>query len=444
MLQRWVRSWWTVPSGQDWVLESEWARVQQTPVRARVLLYCMIAAIVLFLVWAYFSPIDEVARGEGKVVPSRQLQVLQSFDGGIVQSINVSEGDTVDVGQILLKVDPTRFISDLKENQTQYLALATKAQRLRALTRNTPLSFSEELLDSAPSIVENEQSLYDSNIRELEEQLASSKNRIDQIKQDMSSTDAEISQYQTTLALTQKEYDVTKPLLKSGAVSDIDILRLERQIVELEGSISRAQSALVRQRSAIDEEQSKQQETRLRMFNNWNKELTETLTKMATLEQSKTSLVDVVAQSEIRSPLKGTVQRLFFNTVGGVITPGSPVAEIVPDDDKLIVEAKIAPSDIAFIKRGQKAILKFSAYDFAIYGGIDALVDHISADTITDEKDQTFYIVRLHTTESNQESMFKIIPGMTVQVDIMTGKKTILNYILNPLYKVTSSALKER
>ena len=227
-------------------------------------------------------------------------------------------------------------------------------------------------------------------------------------------------------------------------MSEIEILRLERQIIELEGSIAKSKVAIERGLSAIEEEVIKKEESRLRLINKWNQELTDAVGEMATLQQSQTSLEDVVSQAELRSPINGTVQRLLINTVGGVITPGSAVVELIPQDDQLIVEAKVSPKDIAFIREGQPAILKFSAYDFTIYGGMSAEVQHISADAITNEKDETYYLVRLETKRSIADEGLEILPGMIVQVDILTGKKTVLNYILSPLSNVTSSALRER
>ncbi|AIF98093.1 HlyD family type I secretion periplasmic adaptor subunit [Alteromonas australica] len=443
-LQKLVRNWLAPPAGQDWVLEAEWARIMQTPVKARGLLYCVVGVLFLLVVWAYFAEIDEVAKGDGKVIPSQQLQVLQSYDGGIVQDILVSEGQQVKRGQVLLRVDPTRYISSLEENTTQFGALAAKVQRLRALTQGSNLRFEESLAEQAPNIVENERKLYNSNLAELDEVAAGSDSRILQRQQDVQEERANLSQYQSVLELSKKELAVTKPLLASGAVSEIEILRLERQIIELEGSIAKSKVAIERGLSAIEEEVIKKEESRLRLINKWNQELTDAVGEMATLQQSQTSLEDVVSQAELRSPINGTVQRLLINTVGGVITPGSAVVELIPQDDQLIVEAKVSPKDIAFIREGQPAILKFSAYDFTIYGGMSAEVQHISADAITNEKDETYYLVRLETKRSIADEGLEILPGMIVQVDILTGKKTVLNYILSPLSNVTSSALRER
>lgn len=443
-LQRLMRGWLAPPPGQDWVLEAEWSRIMQTPVKARGLLYAVVIALFLLVVWSYFAEIDEVAKGDGKVIPSQQLQVLQSYDGGIVQEILVREGQTVKAGQVLLKVDPTRFLSSLEENTTQFAALAAKVQRLSALTQGEVLRFNRNLRERAPTIVDNERKLYNSNLAELDEVAAGSDSRIMQRRQDVEEERANLSQYQNVLSLSKKELAVTKPLLASGAVSEIEILRLERQIVELEGNITKSKVAIERGLNAIEEEIIKKEEARLKLVNRWNQELTEATAEMATLQQSQTSLEDVVSQADLRSPINGTVQRLLINTVGGVITPGSAVVELVPQDDQLIVEAKVSPKDIAFIREGQPAILKFSAYDFTIYGGMSAEVQHISADAITNEKDETYYLVRLETKRSIADESLDILPGMIVQVDILTGKKTVLNYILSPLFNVTASALRER
>jgi len=443
-LQRLMRGWLAPPPGQDWVLEAEWSRIMQTPVKAKGLLYLVSIVLFLLVVWSYFAEIDEVAKGDGKAIPSQQLQVLQSYDGGIVQDILVTEGQTVKKGQVLLRVDPTRFLSSLEENTTQFAALAAKVQRLSALTQDKALRFNEELQDAAPSIVENERKLYNSNLAELDEVAAGSDSRVVQRRQDVEEERANLSQYQNVLSLTKKELSVTKPLLASGAVSEIEILRLDREVVELEGNIARSKVAIERGLNAIEEEIIRKEESRLKLINRWNQELTDATGEMATLQQSQTSLEDVVSQADIKSPINGTVQRLLINTIGGVITPGSAVVELIPQDDQLIVEAKVSPKDIAFIRQGQPAILKFSAYDFTIYGGMSAEVQHISADAITNDKDETYYLVRLETKRSIADESLAILPGMIVQVDILTGKKTVLNYILSPLFNVTASALRER
>lgn len=444
MLSQRLHKWLATPAEQDWVLEAEWARVQQAPVKAQRLLYAIILSIVCLLMWANIAVIDEVARGTGKVVPSQKLQIVQSLDGGIVQAIFVSEGEAVQPNQKLLEIDPTRFISTLQENSTEALALKAKVQRLNALTNNLPIQFSEELRNQAEVLVNNETQLYNSNLEELSQLASGFDNRISQREQDLNAFTAERSQYLRSLELAEKELSVTRPLLASGAVSEIDILRLDREIVELRGALERTEAAIIRSRSAIEEEKIKKREARLKMINQWHRELTESASRLAVLEQSKAGLEDVVSQSVLRSPVKGTIQRLLFNNEGAVVTPGSPVAEIIPIDDQLIIEAKIAPKDIAFITLEQAAVVRFSAYDFSIYGGMRAEVTHISADSITDDKDNTYYIVRLQTISTIGESPLEILPGMTAEVDIITGERSIIDFILKPLKKAASTAFTER
>lgn len=443
-LQRKVRKFLAPPAEYDWVMEAEWARIQQKPIKAQVLLYGIAVTIIALIVWANMAVIDEVARGQGKVVPSQKLQIVQSFDGGIVQDILVSEGEQVTAGEVLVRVDPTRFVSSLQENASQQQGLRAKADRLQALIDDRPLQFSDTLKNLAEDIKQGEEALYQSNLQELQQLQSGYHSRILQKQQDQAAYKAEFAQYERSKVLIDKELAVTRPLLESGAVSTMDIIRLERQQVELNGSLQRAMAAIQRSESAINEEQNAKQEARLKVINQWRRELAEATSKLAVLAQSKTGLEDVVAQSELRSPINGTVQRLLFNTLGGVISPGSQVVEIVPSNDQLIVEAKISPKDIAFIRHRQPAILKFSAYDFAIYGGMKAEVDHISADTITDEKDNTFYIVRLRTVTPVGDTPLEILPGMTAQVDIITGERSVMDFLLKPILNAASSALGER
>lgn len=377
-------------------------------------------------------------------MPSQKLQVIQSYDGGMVQEILVREGQLVEKGEVLVKVDPTRYVSSLQENATQQIGLQAKIARLQALISKQSLSFPADIAQTDSQVVASERALYFSNLDEQQKLARGFESRIAQRKQDLAAAQADLSQYRQSRELIKQELAVTRPLLESGAVSEMDILRLDRQLVELNGGVDRTQAAVERSLSAIAEEQSAKEEAAIKMRNQWSRELAEATSKLAVLIQSKTGLEDVVAQSEIRAPVKGTVQRLLYNTVGGVLTPGSQVVELIPHDDQLIVEAKISPKDIAFIQRGQKAILKFSAYDFSVYGGMQALVEHISADTVTDEKDNTFYIVRLRTMNSLNQQVLEILPGMTAQVDIVTGERSVMDYLLKPILKATSSSLSER
>lgn len=431
-------------TGRNWAQDAQWARMQQEPVRTRALLYAMAAILLAMLIWSAFAPLDEVTRGEGRVIPSRQLQVVQSLDGGMVQQILVKEGQTVEAGEVLLRIDPTRSVSSLNESRVQYLSASAEVARLQALIDNTEPVFADDLHQQAPELISRELRLYKASQEELDEQRAIYNHQLSQRQQDLVEAEAELKQHTQSLALSQKELRVTRPLLELGAVSDVDILRIQREIGRARGDDERARAAISRSKSAIKEARNKIRETELNVTNRWRREYLTAKARLDALGEAESALEDRVEQTEIRAPVRGTVQRLFANTVGGVVSPGREVLELIPLDDELIIEAKIQPKDIAFIRPGQDAMVKFTAYDFAIYGGLDAEVRHISADTIKDEDGNSHYLVRLATQRAGLADDLAIIPGMITEVDILTGKKTVLEYLLKPVLRATSRAMTER
>lgn len=437
---------WLAPVNQqqDWVDDADWARLQQEPLRARALLYTTAAVLILLLMWAAFAPIDEVARGEGKVIPSSQLQVVQSFDGGVVEEILVREGQVVNEGDLLLRIDSTRFVSSFRENRAQYLSLSARAARLHALTTGSELLFPKDILTEAPDIANHERNLYVSNRGELDEQLAISRTQLAQREEEHNEVRAKVAQAQRAFEFVTQELNVTRPLLNSGAISEVEVLRLEREASAAQGELKQSQAQMLRVQAAVAEAEGKLREVELIANNEWRGELSETLGKLSTLSQTGLGLADRIKYAEIRAPVRGTVQRLFVNTVGGVVQPGREVLEMVPLDDQLLIEAKVSPRDIAFLHPGQPAIVKFTAYDFVVYGGLTGTLEHISADTITDERENTFYLVRVRTDRAGFDASLPIMPGMMTQVDILTGKKTILAYLLKPVLRARQNALTER
>lgn len=428
----------------DWVTQAEWAHISQSPLRAKGLLYTITAAVFILLLWAAFAPLDEIARGEGKVVPSQQLQTIQSLDGGLVTDILVREGQIINEGDTILKVDATRFSANLAESKSQYFALSAEVERLSALIQQRQPQFPAELATAAPDRLKHELSSYQTSKAELDELIAMQYQQQQQKQQDLNEAIAAQQQYEQTLQLTEQELAVTRPLLSTGAVSNIDILRLERAVATAQGEANRSRAVVAKAQSSVLEAENKLSEIRLSMFNKWQMQLSESRAKLAALTESLTGLSDKVVRSEVKSPISGTVQRLHINTVGGVLTPGKDIVDLVPLNDLLVIEAKLLPKDIAFVKLNQPAIIKFTAYDFSVFGALNASVSHISADTITDEKDNTFYVVRLTTKSRFRDGSLSILPGMTVQVDILTGKKTVLSYIFKPITRATSNALTER
>ncbi|WP_114972223.1 HlyD family type I secretion periplasmic adaptor subunit [Rhodoferax ferrireducens] len=429
----------------DFDANADWAIAEQTPGGARMLVWLSVAVVFILLLWAGFAVLDEVTRGEGKVIPSRQIQILQSMDGGIVSEILVREGQSVKIGELLLKVDPTRMVSSLRENRSQYLALLAKAARLKALADGARFAPPQDVVNEAPEIVAQERSLYESRRAELDATIGVARQQSLQRSQELISVRARREQASQSYSLTARELEMTRPLVKTGAVSDVELLRLERDVARYRGERDSANSDIPRLESAVAEANRKMQEVDLTFRNIARSELSETNAKLSALSEGSTALVDRVKQTDIRSPVNGTVKQLKVNTVGGVVQPGKDLIEVVPSDDALLLEARVLPRDIAFLRPGQKALVKFTAYDYAIYGGLEATLEHISADSVLDEKGNAFFLVRVRTLSSSiGPQKFPIIPGMVAEVDILTGKKSVLAYLLKPILRAKAKAMTER
>jgi adhesin transport system membrane fusion protein len=244
--------------------------------------------------------------------------------------------------------------------------------------------------------------------------------------------------------LTARELAVTKPLVAAGAVSEVEVLRLERDVSRYKGERDQASAQMIRVQSSISEASRKIQEVEISFRNEARVELADTVATLNSLSAGSSALSDRVKHANVKSPVKGIVKRLLVTTVGGVVQPASEIAEIVPLEDLLLLEVRIQPRDIAFLHPGQKAVVRFTAYDFAIYGSLEAVVDHIGADTVTDDDGNAFYLVRVRTLKSSLGKDLPIIPGMVAEVDIMTGKKTVLSYLLKPILRAQAHALTER
>lgn len=430
---------------KDFGLDADLAIYQQEPLRARLVIRAAALVLFVFVMWAAFAELDEVTRGEGKVVPSRQLQVIESLDGGIVSSIHVKEGELVQQGQLLVQIDETRFLSSVRENRSQYLALMAKAARLRALVDRKPFVPPAEVEKEDPNVVSQERALYLAKQAELESSVSLARQQLSQKQQELNEARARLEQASQGYELTSKELNFTRPLVQTGAVSQVELLRLERDVARFRGERDMASAQISRAQAAISEAQRKIENVELAIRNDAGKELSDVTAKLSAITEGNVGLSDKVKQAAIRSPVKGTVKRLLVNTVGGVVQPGKEVVEIVPLEDALILEAKIQPRDIAFLHPGQQALVKFTAYDYAIYGGLEGKLEYIGSDSITDEKGNAFYIVRVRTDRPDLgRKDLPIIPGMVAEVDILTGKKTVLTYLMKPILRAKGRALSER
>ncbi len=423
------------------------AVLQTTPKRIRVVLYFWIITIFSFLLWANYAYIDEITRGSGDIIPSGENQMIQNLEGGIVQEILVQEGDTVKKGQLLIRIDNIKSKSSFGANNIKVDSLAAKIVRLKAEATGKKFNPPKELKIKASKFVKNEKLLYITNQRQHVSKLNSLKEQLIQRKNELKEAKTAMRDVKESLGFITKELKMIKPMVLKGIKSKIEFFQLQREANGIREKYNGIKLSVPRLKSAIKEVENSIDESNLKFKSNAQLKLNEVVAEYDAITISSTALQDQVSRTNVVSPMNGIVQKLFVHTVGGVIQPGANILEIVPSGTKLLVEVKIKPSDIAFIYFKQKAKVKFTAYDFAIYGGLDGKVVLISPDTITDEKGDVFYSVRIQTDKNylgSIEKPLKIIPGMTVSVDIITGSKTVLDYILKPILKTKQYTFTER
>lgn len=419
----------------------------QSPRGGRYILWLVIFLFIAAVIWAYNSEIDQVTRGSGKVIPSRQIQVVQNLEGGILADILVHVGEIVEKGQLLLRIDDTRFSAPYRESRFRYLALRAKVARLKAETTGTEFELPEEVVKENPEIAAREKDLFRSRRQGFETKIAILNEQVNQRKQEIAELQSRQGQLQRSYAFLMSELEMTRPLVDQGAVSRVEMLRLEREANRLEGDLESTKLQIPIVKSRLEEAKQSIEEKKLRYHNEAKQELNNTLSELEAISVASVALEDRLKRTHVRSPVRGTVNQILVNTVGGVIQPGMDLIEIVPLEDTLLVETKIKPSDIAFLHPGQEAMVMFTAYDFTVYGGLEGKVEHISADSITDERGENFYLVRVRTNKNHlgtEENPMPIIPGMVATVDILTGKNTILSYLLKPALRTQKLALKER
>lgn len=423
------------------------AVLEKSTVGSRLVLWTIALSIAWLIYWASHAEIDEITRGEGKVIPSNRVQVVQNLEGGIVEELFVKEGDNVKKGQPLLKIQDKRFVSSFEENSLKIEGLEAQAVRLHAEANGTPFGdgVKNGLLKSA--FIEQERSLFRSNKNQLYNSLGIIKNQLQQRNNELIEAKAKEKQFKRSLALIQEEITIKEPLVEQGVVPEVEFLQLKRQLNDIEGDLESITLSIPRIRATIEETRGKIKEITLDFRNKAKAQWNEVYTELQQIRQSINALGDRVERTVVKSPASGNIKQLFVNTVGGVIKPGMDIVEIVPVDEALLVEAQVKPSDIAFLHVGQKAIIKFTAYDFAIYGGLNGEVNQISSDTITDEQDNTFYLVKIKTDKTYLGSTavpLDIKVGMITSVDILTGKKTVLDYLMKPILRAKYNALSER
>ena len=380
---------------------------QEPPLpKSSVIIWIVGIGLLVLLIWAWLFSLEEVSTGTGKVIPSSKEQVVQSLEGGILTTLNVREGEIVERGQVLAQLDPTRFESNVGESESLLISSRATSARLRAEVSGTPLVFPEEVL-KYPKLVKEETALYQSRRTNLEESVAG---------------------LEQALVLVQQELEMTAPLVAKGAASEVEVLRLKREANDLRNQMN---------------------DIRNQYYVSAREELSKANTDVETQQQVVRGKSDTLSRTIFKSPVRGIVKEIDVMTLGGVIPQNGKLMTIVPLDEKLLVEARISPRDIAFIRPDQEALVKITAYDYSIYGGLNGKVAMISPDTIRDEvkQDQFYYRVYIRTDSdklnNNAGQEFNITPGMVATVDIRTGSKTVMDYLIKPFNKA-KEALRER
>lgn len=414
----------------------------------------LLVSVFLFFVagvtWTALAALDETVRGSGKVIPSSEIKRIQNFEGGIVSEILVTAGQEVKKGDTLIRLQEVQFSSRLREHQSMHLDLLATIARLEAhLEGRKDIRLPPELLAHRPELAANQMQLMLSRQLVDRSTLDVLIQEREQISQELKEARSRLEFQGRNLGLLKKELAMIEPMVARGAASEMEELRLRRQVNEVNGNIQETRIQIPKIQSSLQAAENRIEEETSRQRNELLKELNEARTQLESMKEKLPALADQVDRTVVRSPVDGVVKQVFVNTIGETISSGKDMVEIVPLEDSLLVEAQVLPKDIAFIHPGQNASVRLTAYDSSIYGSLDGVVEHISADAITDEQQKySYYLVKIRTQETSLKDRagkeLPIIPGMVAEISILTGKKTVLEYILKPIIKTRQNALRER
>ncbi|MCB1680744.1 MAG: HlyD family type I secretion periplasmic adaptor subunit [Alphaproteobacteria bacterium] len=424
------------------------AAIHEKPSGPAVLLLFSLASLVAaFILWAGVTRIEELTRGQGQVVPTQEIQIVQSLEGGILQEILVSEGDRVKKGQVLMRISDIQFSSEERGTEAKSFALQAKKTRLRAEADGTEFKLAPEILQKAPKIAGNEKALYESRQKELETSFSILDERINKATAELEEVKAEINRLSSSRAMLNKEYTITKEMVEKKAVPKLEQLRIERELTDISGQIT----ARSREKEGLEADLSATKNERQSQVDKFKSaalgELNEVETQIAALEESLKSIGDRVDRTELRAPVDGLVNSIRLKTIGGVVEPAMRLIEIVPVDDELKIVAKVTPRDVAFLRRGQPVKVKITAYDSQIYGSLDGELTRVASNSSTDKDGNILFEIEVKTVRNylgTSANPLPITPGMVAEVNVVTGKRTIMYYLLKPLRRTMDRALRER
>ncbi|GFM36264.1 HlyD family type I secretion periplasmic adaptor subunit [Desulfovibrio psychrotolerans] len=414
---------------------------------AYMLSISILVAFLIFGVWAHFAVLDEVTRGSGTVISSQRLQELQNLEGGILREVLVREGQVVEKDDVLVRIDNEQARSIFRDAASKTLEHEVAILRLEAEVQGKDPVFTQEMLEKAPLMVQDQMNIHHARKEQLDAEVRVLDSQRFQRQQEVEEMISRRKQLIQSHKLAAERRNIARPLMENKVYPRVDYLQLEENLLKLQGDIDSLSLSIPRVSRAAEESRNRLEQRMAEFRNQAQEEINKRRTELRSLHEALSAGEDRVTRTDIRAPLRGTVKRINHNTVGGVIRPGDTIVEIVPLDDTLLIEARIRPADIAFLHPGQKAMIKITAYDFSIYGGLEATLEQISADTIEDRKGEHFYLVKLRTktnTLAYRGEKLPIMPGMTATVDILTGKKSVLDYLLKPILKAKQNALRER
>lgn len=431
----------------EFVSELDAAVASRVPGGARVLLFTCIAVVVWALVWASGAELDEVARGTGKVVPFSKVQVVGHVEGGVVEQLLVRVGDRVEREQVLMKVANTRAQSSYQENAVRLGDLKIRLARLTAENTGQPFLVDAAAERAHPEMAAAERDLYRSNLEVRDNLLSVYDSQLEQRQQEIVEMHAREKNARAAIQSIERELEMRKALVAQRLEPEVNLLRLEREMSTIRDRLDAARETVPRLERVMVELKRRRDDVRMSHQARTRRDLADTTLEINQLEKLQVGLAEQMARALVRSPIRGVVKQLFVNTLGGVVKAGMDLAEIVPVDDNLLVEVRVRPADIGFIRAGQPAMVKVSAFEFSIYGGFPGRVESVGADSHTDERAGPYFLVWIRTDRNylgTPAKPLRAIAGMTVTADIVTGKKTVMQYLLNPILKARQDALRER
>lgn len=419
-----------------------------------LLLVALAGLVGAFVAWSAVAEIEEATRGEGRVIPASKIQLVQNLEGGIVREIGVREGDRIREGDVILRIDPTQADSSHAETGERIHGLRALIARLEAELAGEALVFPDDLAEIAPRLVTRQRQAFTARRAELDAAVAALDSQLIQRRQELIELQGKVATLETSLEIAEAQYDILAPLAASRAASRSEMLAAKAKVNDTRGELSAARLAIPRVEAQAEEVRQRRAEKQSAYRAAALDELTKARVELSALEEANKRSADKLARTVVRAPATGIVKTVHVTTIGQVVQPGSDLIEIVPLHDTLLVEARIRPQDIAFLRPGQPARVKLTAYDFALYGGLDGEVEHIGADSVTNDRGETYYLIRVRTGGSrlghggsrleNGGEDLPVIPGMVAEVDVMTGKKTVLAYLTKPLTRMRDNALRER